>query len=204
MSLSEASQSGSVTSVDSKTGVEFPIVMDGTRRRLVGIGVRKKTLFGLKNIDVYAFGVYADSDDVRKMKERNGGISVGDVLDEDVGITVRLQIVTGRLSIKSVRNAFEESVGNRLKKFSQSDNKELLQGFTSIFKDEYKIPRGTQIDLSREKGQLLRTKIDGNDVGCIQSKLLCRSLFDLYIGDDPFDAKAKEDVEVGIVSLLQD
>lgn len=57
MSLSEASQSGSVTSVDSKTGVEFPIVMDGTSRRLVGIGVRKKSLFGLKNIDVYAFGM---------------------------------------------------------------------------------------------------------------------------------------------------
>lgn len=59
MSLSEASQSGSVTSVDSKTGVEFPNVIDGTRRRLVGIGVRKKTLFGLKNIDVYAFGMCA-------------------------------------------------------------------------------------------------------------------------------------------------
>lgn len=46
--------------------------------------------------------------------------------------------------------------------------------------------------------------VDGKEVGCIQSKLLCRSLFDLYIGDDPFDTKAKEDVKFGIVSILQD
>ena len=43
-------------------------------------------------------------------------------------MAVRLQIVYGRLSIRSVRNAFEESVGNRLIKYSDgSDTDELLQ-----------------------------------------------------------------------------
>lgn len=45
----------SATSVEPKTGVSFPSVLDGTRR-LLGVGVRKKSVFGLKNIDVYAFG----------------------------------------------------------------------------------------------------------------------------------------------------
>lgn len=49
-----------------------------------------------------------------------------DLMESDVCMTVRLQIVYGKLSIKSVRSAFEESVGNRLKKFSGEDNKELL------------------------------------------------------------------------------
>lgn len=52
-----------------------------------------------------------------------------DLMENDVCMTVRLQIVYGRLSIRSVRNAFEESVGDRLQKFGGSDNKELLQRF---------------------------------------------------------------------------
>lgn len=44
--------------------------------------------------------------------------------------------------------------------------------------------------------------VDGKEAGCIQSKLLCRSILDLYIGDEPFDRKAKEDVEVSLASLL--
>nr|GEZ58803.1 fatty-acid-binding protein 1 [Tanacetum cinerariifolium] len=101
----------------------------------------------------------------------------------------------GKLSIRSVCNAFEDSVRTRLKKFGGSDNKELLQKFTSQFSDEYKNPRGSIINLSKEKGYVLRTTIDGKEVGSVQSKLLCRSILDLYIGDESFDSKAKEDID---------
>ncbi|KAL5980900.1 hypothetical protein ACLOJK_028820 [Asimina triloba] len=177
---------------------------------------------------------------VSELKENKDFLQ--DVLDEDLCMTVRLQIVYGRLSIRSVRSAFEESVGSRLQKFSGSDNKELLQSlevlyypwclnfklqpkdigmpsdfhldaisvmgllvhrFTSQFKDEYKIPRGSIIDLSKERDHVLSTKIDGKEVGIIQSKLLCRSILDLYVGDDPFDRHAKEGIELGLASLLQ-
>lgn len=50
-----------------------------------------------------------------------------DIMEKDICMTVRLQIAYGRLSIRSVRNAFEDSVGNRLKKFGGADNAELLQ-----------------------------------------------------------------------------
>lgn len=53
-SLSLADNSSSVM-VESKTGVEFPSVL-GDSRGLLGIGLRKKSVLGLKNIDVYAFG----------------------------------------------------------------------------------------------------------------------------------------------------
>uniref|UniRef100_A0A1D1YAB8 Chalcone--flavanone isomerase n=2 Tax=Anthurium amnicola TaxID=1678845 RepID=A0A1D1YAB8_9ARAE len=206
------SDGASGTSVEPKTGVEFPNVVDGTRR-LLGVGLRKKNLFGLKNIDVYAFGVYADDDDVKGLKEKYGTLTMSqlkeskefhaDVLEQDLRMTVRLQIVYSRLSIRSVRSAFEESVGSRLRKYSGSDNKELLQRFTSLFRDEYKIPRGSTIDLSRERGYVLQTRIDGKEVGSIQSKLLCQSILDLYIGDDPFDRCAKVEIESGLASLLQ-
>lgn len=41
--------------VDSRTGVSFPSILAGSRR-LLGVGIRKKSILGLKNIDVYAFG----------------------------------------------------------------------------------------------------------------------------------------------------
>lgn len=46
--------------------------------------------------------------------------------------------------------------------------------------------------------------VDGNDVGSIQSKLLCKSILDLYIGEEPFDKQAKEDVKLNLASVLQE
>lgn len=208
VSLSESPSSSSV--IESKTGASFPSIINNSQK-LLGIGLRRKSVFGLKNIDVYAFGVYADEIDVRKcLDEKYGKLSASmrnedlskDLLEADVSMTVRLQIVYGRLSIRSVRSAFEESVGSRLQKFGGSDNKELLKRFTALFKDEYKIPQGSVIELSREQGHVLHTKIDGTEVGSIQSKLLCKSVFDLYIGDEPFDHKAKEDVSNQLTACL--
>ncbi|XP_073157842.1 fatty-acid-binding protein 1 [Henckelia pumila] len=207
-SLSLSGNSSPVT--ESRTGMSFPAVLRDSQS-LLGIGLRKKAVLGLKNIDVYAFGVYADDDEVKKfLSEKHGDFSVSksneelmeDLMKSDVSMTVRLRIVYGRLSIGSVRSAFEESVGSRLQKFGGSDNKELLQRFTSQFKDDIKIPRGSIIDLSREQGHILRTTIDGKDVGSIESKLLCHSVLDLYIGKESFDKKAREDVEQNLASLL--
>ncbi|KAL6208599.1 hypothetical protein ACLB2K_019548 [Fragaria x ananassa] len=160
-------------------------------------------------------GIYADDKDVKKLlSEKYGKLSLSELqenkeyndvlLETDIGVTVRLQIVYGKLSIGSVRSAFEESVGTRLQKFGGSDNQELLQRFTSQFKDEIKLPQGSIIDLSREPGYVLRTTIEGNDVGSIQSKVLCKSILDLYIGEEPFDKQAREDVKLNLASVLQE
>lgn len=83
-------------------------------------------------------GVYADDNDVKKLLgdkyERLSSSELvenkefnDDLLESDISMTVRLQIVYSKLSIRSVRSAFEESVGGRLKKFGGSNNGELLQ-----------------------------------------------------------------------------
>ncbi|CAN6453615.1 unnamed protein product [Victoria cruziana] len=198
---------------DLRTGAEFPSVLDSSRR-LMGIGLRRKNIIGIKNINVYAFGVYVDDSSLKELlseKYRSTQTSelkgkkqlCTDILENDLCVMVRLNIVYDGLSIRSVRNAFEESVGNRLRKFSGDENRELLQRFTSQFKDDLKLSRGTIIDLSRERGHVLRTKVDGKEVGCIQSQLLCRSVFDLYIGEDPFDKQAKDDIQQCLASLLE-
>jgi hypothetical protein len=50
---------------------------------------------------------------------------------------------------------------------------------------------------------LLISVVDGKEVGSIQSKLLCRSILDLYIGQDSFDRQAKEGIEHKLASPLQ-
>lgn len=53
-SLSLADTSQPVT--ESKTGASFPSLL-GDSQKLCGIGLRRKSILGLKNIDVYAFGM---------------------------------------------------------------------------------------------------------------------------------------------------
>jgi len=85
-------------------------------------------------------GVYADEDDVKKkLSEKYGKLSASelkgnkdfneDLLASDINLTVRLHIVYSKLSIRSVRGAFEDSVGSRLQKFGGPNNKELLQRY---------------------------------------------------------------------------
>lgn len=96
-------------------------------------------------------GVYADTGDIKEVlgkkhekaspAELESKELIDDLKNSDVCMTVRLQIVYGKLSIRSVRSAFEESVGNRLQKFAgseSSDNKELLQRLVIPF-SEYSI-----------------------------------------------------------------
>uniref|UniRef100_A0A0D9X0K0 Chalcone--flavanone isomerase n=1 Tax=Leersia perrieri TaxID=77586 RepID=A0A0D9X0K0_9ORYZ len=200
-------------SVEHRTGAAFPAELAGGQRRLLGVGLRRTTILGLKSIDVYAFGVYADGRDLRQLREKYQKLPVSelkenaelidDALERDIRMTVRLQIVYGRLSIRSVRSAFEKSVGSRLQKFGGSDTNELLQSFVSLFKDEYKLPKGSVIELSRESGHVLKISIEGEELGSIQSKLLCKSILDLYIGDDPFDKNAKDSIQEKMASILK-
>lgn len=47
----------SLSLAQSKAGASLPGVLDDGSKRLLGVGLRKKSVFGLKNIDVYAFGI---------------------------------------------------------------------------------------------------------------------------------------------------
>lgn len=50
---------------------------------------------------------------------------------------------------------------------------------------------------------LFYVAVNGTEVGAIQSKILGRSILDLYIGDSPFDSRAKKEVELQLAALLQ-
>ncbi|XP_020213397.1 fatty-acid-binding protein 1 [Cajanus cajan] len=195
-----------------RTGVPFPSAL-GPSLKLCGVGLRQKSLIPFISFDVYAFGVYAADLDIKKyLSEKYRKFSASklqgkkeftdDLMESDIFMAVRLQIVRRDLSIRFLRSVFEESVGSTLHKSGESDYKELLQRFTSQFKDEYKIPHGSVIHLLREKGHVLRMLINGQEVGSIQSKLLCKSILALYVGEEVFDEPAKEEIENNVATYL--
>uniref|UniRef100_A0A804MS19 Chalcone-flavonone isomerase family protein n=1 Tax=Zea mays TaxID=4577 RepID=A0A804MS19_MAIZE len=67
------------SSVEPRTGATFPTEA-AVGRRLLGIGLRKTSVLGLKSIDVYAFGVYADDNDLKQqLKEKYSKFSVSEL-----------------------------------------------------------------------------------------------------------------------------
>ncbi|KAL2320955.1 hypothetical protein Fmac_029924 [Flemingia macrophylla] len=226
--------------LERKTGVSFPSAL-GPSLKLLGIGLCKQDL-GFKKVDAYAFGVYAADEDIKEcLSEKYGKISASelpgneeftdDFMDSDIPMAVKIQYVYGGLSIGSVRDEFEESVGSRLHKLARGsdENNELLQRFISQFKSEFKILCGTGILFLREKEHVLRTfsndeygcayslfmictgyfeklalgsDIDAQDAGSIQSKLLCKSILDLYVGEEAIDEQAKDEIENNVATYL--
>ncbi|GJP41200.1 hypothetical protein CLOM_g875 [Closterium sp. NIES-68] len=183
-------------------------------RTLAAVGVRNKNLLGIKNIKVYAYGVYVDGPALKsKLASKYGGTKevalrgsrwlVEDAIAADVTMGVRLVIFYRHLKMGQVREAFNESLGGRMKELSGGvPQTELLHSFTKWFTNDIKLHRGTVIDITRRPGHVLETKIDGMYMGSTKSALISRALFELYVGDKPFDKKAREGLINKLISVV--
>eukprot|EP00270_Netrium_digitus_P008006 TRINITY_DN2366_c0_g1_i2.p1 TRINITY_DN2366_c0_g1~~TRINITY_DN2366_c0_g1_i2.p1 ORF type:complete len:331 (+),score=79.53 TRINITY_DN2366_c0_g1_i2:61-993(+) len=214
LSLDESAQSvkggqlGAGSVKESITGLEFPRELKSSK--LLGLGVRNKKLLGLKNLRIYAFGVYADA---ASLKDKLGAkyasskldsvALLKDVIKQDVVLTVRLVISYRGLKIGQVRSAFQESLGGKLKELGGSaEDKRALDNYTSFFKDEFQLHRGTVIDLTRGPGHTLHTTIDGREVGFVKNATVCRCVFELYLGQRPFDKHMRDSAMESLPQLL--
>ncbi|GAQ77742.1 hypothetical protein KFL_000030210 [Klebsormidium nitens] len=221
MASTTAGASDSLESaVEPRTGLRFPKKVKpedapkGKEWELAGLGLRSKNLFGLKSIKVYAFGLYAEPGAVKDaLCAKYGTFSpevlksnkwfLEDLLASKNDMAVRLVIYYSKLKIGSVRKAFEESVGERLRKVSPDNSDTVLQKFTNLFSDDIPLQRGTIIDLRRTSAGNLNVTIDGRKIGTVQSHALGHALFDLYIGDPPFDKGAKEEMGMSLARMLK-
>ncbi|KAJ0989010.1 hypothetical protein J5N97_007366 [Dioscorea zingiberensis] len=195
--------------VDPKTGVSFPVKLpDG--KQLNSIGIRKKKILAL-GINVYTFGIYTDNAKMReflagkfdKVPEKASRELFEFVINSDVGMMVRLVIVFGSLTMSMVRKNFDEGLGASIKKLNGGQkNDELVNKVMGAAKDSIKLPSRSIIEISRLPGYVLQTKVKGELISQVQSELLCRAYFDMYLGDEPFDKEAKEKFGESLLSHL--
>ncbi|KAM7509869.1 hypothetical protein LguiB_008744 [Lonicera macranthoides] len=119
--------------VEPKTGVAFPVKLDDGKE-LNALGLRKKSMLGL-GIKIYAFGIYADNLKLKELVKSKMAKAPSKptkemfqmVVDSDVGMTVKLNIVFSNLTMSMVRKNFDEGLGAAIKKLTGGKNDELAK-----------------------------------------------------------------------------
>ncbi|CAK8569880.1 unnamed protein product [Lathyrus sativus] len=222
LSISELNLANST--VEPKTGIEFPVVLDNLSAGeqnsrsdsevLVGTGSRTMTIVKIKSLKIYAFGFYVHPNSLcEKLGPKYASISSDelndhndfyqDLLREDISMTVRLVVNCKGMRINSVKNAFEKSLRARLVKTNPSADFDCLCTFGSYFTENIPIPLGTVIEFKRTVDGRLITEIGGSYVGSVHSKDLCRAFFDMYIGDLPVCEQAKKEIGMNIANMIK-
>lgn len=187
--------------------VEWCTRAHDTCEKLAGVGVRKKRLFGLKDIKIYAVGLYVDPRDVQAKvrpvysRSQEGQLdqqTFNDVMDRDVKKTVRLVMHYGKLTSQKLVHALRERCEKPLAIAGKLGD---LEVFESWFENMH-LKKGLAIAFSADQGMLV-TRVEGRVIGQIDSPELCRALFDVYLGSDPVSPDAKENFGKGMEGLLE-
>lgn len=210
--------------VEARTGIEFPTILDNliagernssfTSEVLVGTGSRIMKIIRIKSLKVYAFGFYVHPFDVcRKLGWKYASVPFcelnkrqdfyQDLLREDISMTIRLVVSCNGIKINTVRDVFEKSLRARLLKANPDTDYQCLETFGSMFSQDIPIQAGTTINFRRTTDGHLITEIGGSHIGAVQSRELCRAIFDMYIGDVPICEETKEEIGKNVASIIR-
>ncbi|XP_021804378.1 fatty-acid-binding protein 2-like, partial [Prunus avium] len=181
---------------------------------LVGTGSRTMKIIKIKSLKIYAFGFYVHPYSVcKKLGSKYASISVDelnkrhdfyeDLLRADIDMTVRLVVSCNGMKINTVRDAFEKSLRARLVKTNPETDFHCITTFRSNFTQDIPLPAGTTIDFQRTADGKLITKIEGNQIGAVHSKDLCRAFFDMYLGDLPVSEQSKEEIGRNVANIIR-
>ena len=209
----QATESGMIREPES--GTPFPVVLTPpggtTPHRLVGTGIRQRTIFRVK---VYAFGLYVDpagattalaefAGTPAAVLQRDAGFHRR-LLDLDFGMTLRL-VMTRTVEGGDVADAFDDALRQRMARPTREGH---APGGTAAlarlrsYLDVDEVRRGTEIIFSCEPAGRLTTSVGDVRQPPIASRDLCRALFDIYLGEDPIARDGKRNLVTGFVELL--
>ncbi|XP_077217641.1 chalcone isomerase-like protein 1 [Tasmannia lanceolata] len=192
---------------EESTKVAFPSFSEDGKE-LCAVGVRKKSIMGLIAIKIYAFGIYADwkaLEEILKpmfdpVPDKASREMYSAIVDGDMGLEVRLEIVFGGLNMHMVKKIFNDNLRASIKNFSEDEHGELLERVLGEAKEDIKLPAGSVIQIKKLPGYVLQTQVKGEVVSEVESKLLCQAFFNMYLGDEPLDAQAKASFGKSLIS----
>ena len=216
VSISAVTQSTAPDTVDEpRSGTPFPLSLTPpggtTPHWLMGTAIRQRTLF---RVQIYAFGLYVDPEGARASLSRFAGVSAPtledderfyrQLLDLDFDMTLRL-VMTRTVDGDDVAEAFDEALRPRLVRAVTdtigADERAALDRFRRYF-DVDEVRTGTEVVFSCGPAGRLATSVGGDERPPINSRALCRALFDVYLGEDPISDDGKRSVVAGFLGLL--
>ena len=195
--------------VEPESGTPFPVALAppgaAAPHRLVGTGIRKRTIFGVK---VYAFGLYVEPAGAAAALAEFAGTGAEDLerdaaftrrlLDLDFGMALRL-VMTRTVGGGDVADAFDDALRPRMPRAgAPAAALARLRGHLDV--DE--VRRGAEIVFACGPAGRLATSVDGAERPAIESRALCRALFDVYLGADPIERDGKRNVVAGLAGFL--
>ncbi|GJW73981.1 fatty-acid-binding protein 1-like protein [Tanacetum coccineum] len=133
--------------------------------------------------------------------ERRTGIYVD---NEKLTGVLRSKIVNA--STKATNEMYKMVIDNpkAIAELGGGKNNELTKRMMGEAKDDLKLTRGSEIEITCLPGCILETKVHGKVVNRLESEMLCRACIYLYLGDDPLDKEAKEKFGMFMLSLIGD
>ena len=193
--------------VESESGTPFPVVLAppgaAAPHRLMGTGIRKRTIFRVK---VYAFGLYVEPAGAAAALAAFAGTGAEGLerdaaftrrlLDLDFGMALRL-VMTRTVSGGDVADAFDDALRPRMPRAGAAALAR-LRGHLDV--DE--VRRGAEIVFACGPAGRLAASVDGAGRPAIESRALCRALFDVYLGADPIERNGKRNVVAGLAGFL--
>ena len=198
-----------------ESGTLFPLALtppgEATPHWLMGTGIRQRTIF---RVNVYAFGLYVDADGARASLSEFAGTSAEALgrderftrrlLDLDFGMALRL-VMTRTVGGSDVADAFDDALRPRMPRAGRDPDGDAavtalarLRGYLDV--DE--VRRGAEIVFSCGPAGRLAMTVDGADRPPIESRVLCRALFDVYLGEDPIERDGRCNIVAGFANFL--
>ena len=198
-----------------RSGTPFPVSLTPpggtTPHWIMGTAIRQRTIFRVK---IYAFGLSIDPKSARASFSRFARISAStlerdegfyrQLLDLDVGMTLRL-VTTRTIDGDATAEAFDDAMRPRMERAVVDTNgpgtMRALEQFRSYF-DVDEVTAGTEVVFSCNPVGRLTASIGGHERPPIDSRVLCRALFDVYLGADPISNDGKRSLIAGFPGLL--
>lgn len=216
VSASAVAQSPAPDTVNEpRSGTPFPVSLtppgSTTPHWIMGTAIRQRTIFRVK---IYAFGLYVDPEGARASLSRFAGVSASrlerdesfyrQLLDLDFAMTLRL-VMTRTVDGDDVAETFDDALRPRIARAVTGTNGSgepaALERFREYF-DVDEVTTGTEIVFSCGPAGRLATSVGGDERPPIDSRALCRALFDVYLGEDPISDDGKRSVIAGFPGLL--
>lgn len=163
--------------------------------RLCGVGTRQKRLVGIKQLHVYAVGLYVSEEFTP------GGSEWAEELvsRSDVDKIISCIISSGFVSRKKFVSALDDAL---LPMVRSTDSEATLSRFHDLF-DNVTFKKGLHLDFFLRNGSMTAVA-DGKKLGTLRDPTFSRAFLNIYLGPDPVSPKAKSAFRQGLLSFAAD
>jgi len=162
---------------------------------------RSKRLLGIKNVDVYALGLYVDPAAVKKVAAGKKAVDdalLAAVVGDAVPKTLRVVVTTGLMTRTRFLASVRETLAPALTK---AGDPTAMDSFEALFAST-EFRKGTDLAFSNVPGGGMAVQAGGRELGRLASKAFAPAFFDLYLGKEPVSVEGKKSMVAGLAGLV--